>query len=293
MKHLLTHFLFGSGYESGGRRIDPPSWPHLSLYSMMLSIYRSRRHSKNRSHSFSRVFIAVVLQALLLIPLTPDVSRADLIWYSAMDGTADPLVPDVGAITCAFSGTPTGGVTGKFGTAFDFDAATPDYLNCGTTLPLSTDNFSVGVWVKVETSGNYRTAMNIGVSNLSGVFLAVSNADKVYCVVVTGTNVANASTSTASVNETGSVWTHIGCIKNGTAIKTCLNGADDGSATAATATMDYTSAGNVFYIGARESAGLPFLGQIDEVRVYNSVETCAGLYAIDPTVSTTSPIIIQ
>lgn len=262
----------------------------LSLYRIIASARRSLRHSKKRIHNLYKVFMAVLL-ALLLIPLMPGVSRAGLIWYSAMNGTADPLVPDIGAITCAKVNTPTGGATGKFGTAWDFDAG--DYLNCGATLPLSTDNFSVSAWAKIEASGNIRVILGIGSVALSGLQLYVTTTDTVTCNVVTGTNVSNDATSTATVNETGNVWTHLGCIKNGTSIKVCINGGEDGSATSVSSTMDYTDAANKFHLGARQTGDLNMLGQMDEVRIYNSVETCAGLYAINPLLHPQQTIIWQ
>lgn len=234
--------------------------------------------------------------AFLVFLLLAQPVQAGLIWYSNFDqNTGTTVTPNIGTQTCAFTNSPTW-VTGKFNFGIDFDAGTVDYLDCGTTSILSTDNWTIAAWIKLEASATFRNVINIGDDDgaaVSGVVFNVKDGDTLACKTYTGTNVSNIATSSASIDETGNVWTHVACRKSGTAITIWINGVQDGSATAASSTMDYTGDLVKFRIGAENTDEAPFLGQTDEVRVYDSVEDPPVIFAINPMRRPMAPIFFQ
>ena len=234
-------------------------------------------HLKNQ---FSH-FISILAFLLLAQP-----AHAELIWYTNLDqNTGTTVTPNVGAQTCTFTNSPTW-TTGKFNFGIDFDASTSDYLNCGTSHITSTNDWAIAAWIKLEASGSYRAIVISGdddATALSGGNTHITNSDKLRCIATVGTNSVATATSVASIDETGAVWTHVGCKKVGTAVTAWINGSQDGSATASSATMDYTADAVVFRIGSFATVGSgAFLGQIDEVRIYDADIDMAVVYALDP-----------
>lgn len=222
---------------------------------------------------------------------------ADIVWYSDLNqNTGTTVAPNVGATTCSFVNSPTW-TTGKFGYGIDFDAGTVDYLGCGTSHIVSTTDWAFAAWIKLEGSAAYRPIVTNGDDDApakSGMQMYVTNTDKLQCQAIVGTDSGETATSTASVDETGNVWTHVGCKKVGTALTTWINGAQDGSATLSSATMDYTGDTVVFRFGswAVDATNL-FLGQMDELRVFNSDVDMAAIYAASPRSRVSATIFFQ
>ena len=227
-----------------------------------------------------------LLLALLLCLAVPSITSASLVWYANLNqNTGTTVTPQVGSQTCAFTNSPTW-TTGKYNFGIDLDASTDDFLDCGTSHIVSTNDWTFAAWIKLESSAAHRPIFTSGDDDgaaTSGMSMYITNLDKLECYVNVGTNSEEVATSTASVDETGAVWTHVACKKSGTALTTWINGAQDGSATLSSATMDYTGDGVVFRWGswAVDAANL-FLGQIDELCVFNSAEDVAALFARVP-----------
>lgn len=250
---------------------------------MQRSAYQRSSSFRSQAKKALIGLIGALLLPTLFISLTPGLSNAALVWYAAMDeNTGTTVTPSVGSGTCTFQITPTW-VTGKFGSAVNFNSADSDYLACSVT-PVSSNDWTVGVWIKLGTSASYRYIVHVGDSegaNIGGIELYISNADKLGVCATVGTNSRTCAESTATINETGSVWTHVTARKSGTALTAWINGVQDGGGTLSSSTMDYSATGPQFYIGIRSSdQSNPFEGAIDDLRIYDSVEDPAVIFAI-------------
>lgn len=149
----------------------------------------------------------------------------------------------------------------------DFDGSN-DWVNCGTNAALVqlTGEMTVCAWIRPATGGS-------GNASAVGAFSSGS-ANAWRLGFNTATNKFNAfwgggsigvSTSTLTLDA----WSHAGWTRSGSAGSWSLalykNGIQDNTASTATNPTNSTTA----TIGATDSAGTPFLGMIDDVRVYS------------------------
>jgi hypothetical protein len=180
--------------------------------------------------------------------------------------------PLPGTITIGASGTQTAvgncstastawgnGATGKYNSSLNFDG-TDDYVNLGTASSLlpTGSPFSVSAWINRSSgSANYIVSQYRGVN---GFILYDDGKAKVAS--------SGNYTTTRTLNTTGS-WNHLMMIFDGTTLKTYHNGIlkDSISASYTKEATGELHIGDLDYTAGAET-GL-FVGQIDDVRVYN------------------------
>ena len=202
------------------------------------------------------------------------------------------------------TGTLTNGpawTSGKIGHALSFDGVN-DYVDVsGKTLPGSyggANSHTYMAWVFLKSYANYRTVVRNDPT--TGDAMVISSTG-LLVHLFSGGGVIKTSVGKIPLNT----WTHVAISQNGDTTKPSfyINGAFDSTA----AVEGSWTGNNAFLIGARTSNNSPFMGSIDEVRIYNralSAAEISNLYAEEiadlaalgsvpditpPTVSLTAP----
>ncbi|MDX2197125.1 MAG: LamG-like jellyroll fold domain-containing protein [Cytophagales bacterium] len=180
----------------------------------------------------------------------------DGLWVA--ESNAPPTMP-VGHRGIYFDGTPTQNAVQR------------------TFFSNVTDNMSMSAWVKLKKlpgSGN-SIIMSNGDANLDGYAIVIESATSTVGIVIGGIGIISTNL-TIPVNK----WTHIAAVREAGVWKYYLNGT--AGANAGGFADNYspipTPSGN-FFIGNLGAVPNPFIGQIDEVRFFNSVRTPAQIAA--------------
>lgn len=144
-------------------------------------------------------------------------------------------------------------------------------LTKSTSLTVS-DKLSIAVHVKPERATGDKlisTLVTDTISGLNGYSLHINTDAKAVFSIGTGGIISPDPVliSTAPIDVTGTVWTHLAVTFDGTVMKTYINGNLDTSQTIASASIgnDYTEV----FIGAAPDESYRYLGTMDELRVYN------------------------
>jgi hypothetical protein len=209
-----------------------------------------------------------------------------LVGYWKMDedswsGVADEVVDSSGNGNhgVAVNGATTTS-TSKYAMAGEFDG-TDDYVNCGNNDVLNpgTDDFSVGMWVKVpeKSSGNYGI-LTKSFSTAYGIFYTSSN-DELGLYAQSG-----ADHNGINISSYYDTWVYVvWVVDNDNNIqKSYLNGVFDNQTNHVVG--DITSSSNL-NIGRYASGSGYFTGILDEVRIYNralSAREVTQLYEYAP-----------
>jgi len=180
-------------------------------------------------------------------------------------------------------------VTGKYGTALEFDG--DDYVDCGNqdVLNFGTNDWTITAWIKTTQPDPDRgTIFANGSDNSGGVrfTLATHEANPNHITLTTDDNSTKTQSLGATVVNDGE-WYHIAGMRQGTAINVYVNGVLDGTNTVP-ATIDFSGSSQAHaYIGAIDGDSAPatvslekiYIGIIDDVRVYDSALTEPELQA--------------
>lgn len=152
-----------------------------------------------------------------------------------------------------------------------FDGST-SYISGHSAPPLEltdTSSFSVGAWVKTNSTAATQQNIFSKQENVSGEFVyslyitAGKKAELAIAKQNTGADVATGAT-TLSPNT----WYYIIGTYDGTNLKIYVNGKQDGSGTKSVATSTTSDVAN-YYIGEQYNGALFFKGFIDDLKVYN------------------------
>lgn len=228
-------------------------------------------------------FRQIILALVLLLPFPS--YGAEVSWWKLDENTGTAANDSIGANHGTLTNGPSW-VGGKVNRAVSFTAASSHYIQISATHVITTDDWSIFAWVRITTpSASSRWIYASGdtvAANLSGMNLRVETGDTLRCRAYVGTNSVETVTSTATIPEDGT-WTHVGCIKSGTSLKSYINKVEDGSTTLSTATMDYTGDGgqvNTRIGEAQDTSGDSFEGVIDEVHLYDAAIDQATIDAL-------------
>jgi len=162
---------------------------------------------------------------------------------------------------------PTAAVSFSNTKSVDFDGV-DDYVTCGTDASLKpTAALSISFWMEGVGSGD-DFAIRCGSSTLSNNygygFRIVSSTDYWF---ILGNGSASSSLRISSPAPS-SGWHHFLCTWDGTTQTMFIDGVSAGTATFAT-TLAYDA--GAFFLGARNTTGnKDFLGNLDEVAIWNS-----------------------
>jgi hypothetical protein len=165
-------------------------------------------------------------------------------------------------------------VTGKNNGALDFDGSN-DYVNCGTLLNTNlvrSKNFSVGGWIKTSGSSAMQIVTNSDWDNpWTGIeFVVNSNGTLTFDLNQDGSHLIRKTTS-ATVNN--GIWHQVLVSYDGSGSANGVKIYIDSTNVSASTNYDSITGDSVsvtnLQIGARDGANSPFIGQIDDVRIYN------------------------
>ncbi|MEI7595781.1 MAG: LamG-like jellyroll fold domain-containing protein [Bacteroidota bacterium] len=153
------------------------------------------------------------------------------------------------------------------GNCLDLDGS-DDYVSFPSSPAYDNNNFTIEAWIKTTTMAAEREIVGWGKSGSNDVVeFRVNNNKLQFGIDYGGWSVA---TSTSDVN-TGN-WTHVAAVKDGTTVKLYVNGKLDATeSVTGTPVVDIMEIGNLFYNSGQRSYYFP--GDIDEVRIWNSVRT--------------------
>lgn len=157
----------------------------------------------------------------------------------------------------------------------DYDGSSNGYIDIATEGNFSQfKNWSISAWIKADTSESSRGLIVHGQTAGSDASWGLwYNDDEIWC-----NSGKTQYSKTPALVGTG-VWTHVGCIWNGTKMITYINGTNrttsQGTPTDPENDEDYT------YIGLnRPTAGNEFDGKIDEIKIWNRTLTIAEMLAL-------------
>ena len=160
----------------------------------------------------------------------------------------------------------------KFGGASVLLDGTGDYLTTPDNADFSfgTGDFTIEMWVNfsVATSGASYSLLTQGLSafnsNAGFYFARHSSNNLRFIFTDDGTGTSGYKICDTPFTPTTGVWYHLAVVRNGTSIKTYINGVSSGSLTSSAAIYNSTRA---VVVGADESGASAFNGYIDEVRI--------------------------
>lgn len=152
-----------------------------------------------------------------------------------------------------------------------YNYPTGNYAKTADTNCLTmSDDFTVSAWVYFTTTGVGHMVFICGGAWDSevGWYLLIDDSQNLRCNFFQVGGGFTSATSSGSVPT--SAWAQVGCRKNGTAVTTWINGSQDGSGTASTASILFTGGVNPkTVIGNNEAFTNQFEGILDEIRVYD------------------------
>ncbi len=198
-------------------------------------------------------------------------------WWPG-DGNADDIVG-------GNNGTLVGGATfvspGKVGDAFTFSGSGNDYVRVLNNPSLEPTTITVDAWVKADVlplNNRYIVAKGAqGCTAASYAFYTSGRGLSFY--------VFNGSWWKSSPNAGTGIWDrnwhHIAGTYDGSSVRLYVDGAEVGSGTPASISIGYNfTKYNDLLIGKYEGCLLPFMGDIDEVEIFNRALTASEIQAI-------------
>lgn len=177
-------------------------------------------------------------------------------------------VSSFGEATCSGTTCPTAGVTGKIGTAVDFDGTKSLLITGSNSLDPSTPTSSLTVeaWLKPGVPLVGQNLM-VAVGRHFDYQLAVTRWGG--AIFSNTTNIGGAGFEVPGAVSTGQ-WTHLVMTYDGQSIKGYVNGVLKGSKPQ-TGTLRVI--GTLTAIGSASAQQLFYVGSIDEVKIYNRALT--------------------
>jgi hypothetical protein len=186
--------------------------------------------------------------------------------FDRADITGKNLKDVVGQNDGAISGA-VNIVEGQVGEAMEFNGV-DNYVDCGIgeSFTAIKDQLTLELWINADPAHPARWSILIGISK-SGVntyVIGFTDQKKVDCNLWNGT-LETWPYFSNGVLSTGK-WHHIATVYDGKEAKIYIDGALDNTKKFS---GDVKQNGENFWIGARKSDGLHFMGLIDEARFYN------------------------
>lgn len=159
--------------------------------------------------------------------------------------------------------------TGRIGQALSFNGNIANYLDLGIPSALALQgNFTVSAWVKPTSFSDARGIIKRG-SRWTG-----SAAGALYQMTLEITTGGLSFSSRGDKLQTGiylspNVWTHVACSVDGTETMRCYKDGVTDSVTKQRTILGAVADDNSTYVGRVSGSSAPFLGEIDDVRIYN------------------------
>jgi hypothetical protein len=232
-----------------------------------------------------------------LIPFYKKYSGAYTVYFNATNDTPTdtPPPPSTDAIhryqfngnandsgTSIANGTLVNGpafVTGRLGQAVNLDGSN-DYISLPAGIVSGLTNFTVAVWVKLDTTGNWRRIFDFGTGTTANMFLTPqSSAGTIRFAITTGGAGGEQRLNGTAALPTG-VWKHVAVTRSGNMGTLYVDGVQVGQNTSMTRSP--SSLGNTSrnWIG-RSQYSDPYLdGQIDDFRIYNRALSTAEILSL-------------
>lgn len=159
------------------------------------------------------------------------------------------------------------------GNALDFDG-TNDYVTA--SLPtvftnVANNDISVEAWIKPKAN-NFCRILFAQYSSSSFISLSISSTNEVYFYI--NNTVGIKTSSTLALNQ----WTHVACTWNASTqlAKIYINGVEE---TTISGGSSSTGTDNMLSIGSRTDGFQYFTGELDEIRIWNTVRTACDIEA--------------
>ena len=171
-----------------------------------------------------------------------------------------------------------------------------DYAQVADAATLHGNNYTLAVWIRSTNMAGLHVVLSkpYGTGTDNSYILYLDNGRLTFHTTAFNGHIVHATA--LSVN----VWYHVAVVKEGTATRMYVNGAQVGTANTAPATVSYDS--HALLLGAENDGAGPayfFAGRLDEGRVYTRALSAAEIGAlaaegggpdtIPPTVSMTAP----
>lgn len=207
---------------------------------------------------------------LLFVPIINADLLEDLTSYWKLDEASGSVIDEQGNATSTNNGATTG-VTGIIGNAYDFEASENDWITLGADLFdfQGTTAFSVQLWIKIESDGDYNTfAHEINPTQQYG--MKRRGIDKKASIETNGASELIGNTDILIGN-----WYHIVYVLDTANVFIYVNGSED--AVKGSRTSIQNGADTNGSIGRRDWAGSHeyFDGIIDEVAVWKRALSAA------------------
>ena len=197
---------------------------------------------------------------LVLTPPRPDILSGLVANWKLDEGSGTTATDSSGNNN---TGTLTDGptwTTGKIGSALNFDGVNDLVAFPGQTLA----TFTYSAWINHGDTATYQNILRT--TDVSDFAIYLTNGDKINFFYA-GSN--HTSNTVVPLNS----WAHIAVVNNAGSVTFYLNGVADGTATGA---PSFTYNG----FGISNAGSFPFLGKMDDVRIYNRALSTSDIQAI-------------
>ena len=210
-------------------------------------------------------------------------TASTVLWFPGQDDPQSTTIRDRSGHrnngTLKAAGSPAWVRTDKGLTVLDFELSDPSYVSVAhdSSIDFTSSDFSIAVWIKIETLAATAYIFNKSVSNVSGYAL-VYGADG-HLEIVTNQGAANQVSNTAAGALTTGVWIFVVATRAAAVAKIYLDGAD-ATSVSGTHVDPVTNAGTAYWGGFDATqfiydgvSGLLLL----ESRAFSAVQV-AGMY---------------
>jgi len=232
-------------------------------------------------HSSFKLYAVIILLLALTISSFAQTNNGLLAWYKFDASSGTSAVDNSGNNNTGTSSGAPGWVTGKYGNALNFVAASSQYVaspNLGNP-----QSVSIAAWVKSGAAGGVVFDEN-GTATPNGAWhetqIEIEASGIVWACVWIGSISCVKATNSIGFNQ----WHYLAMTYN--VANHTLSGYYDGKLGASSVvTKQYVSTGNLFYLlGTTDTTnngnGNYFTGIIDEARIYNRALTATEIYEL-------------
>jgi len=210
-----------------------------------------------------------------------EVTPAVLRTYLKCDETSGLTAAD--ATGNGWSGTLVNGpvwTTGKFSNGLDLDG-TNDHVTLRTGIVDNLTDFTIALWVNLDTISNWSRIFDFGTGTSVNMFLTPRSGSGAvrFAITTSGAGGEKQINGTAAL-PTG-IWTHVAVTLAGSTGILYVNGTEVGRNNSMTLTPDSLGATTQNYLGRSQYSADPYLnGRIDEFRIYAAALSAADISAL-------------
>ncbi|HYH04146.1 MAG TPA: LamG-like jellyroll fold domain-containing protein, partial [Bacillota bacterium] len=198
-----------------------------------------------------------------------------VVWYQFDQSSGTTVTDSINGKNATLVNGPTW-VAGKSGNAVNLDGSN-DYVNLPQGMVSALGNFTISVWVKLDSISTWARIFDFGSGTNANMFLTPrGSSNGVRFAITTGGYGSEQQINSQAALPTG-VWKHVAVTKSGNVAKLYVDGVEVGSNSNMTLSPSNLGSTSANYIG-RSQYSDPYLdGQVDSFKIYNRALSAAEI----------------